>query len=107
MTEAEALAIAVKAIVSAFVTEVPVEPTRRPKPKRATRRAPRSAEAHPSMEELPFVPMFGNIGVGDFEPPEVDVAELERLLNSKDTIPTGYYDPNDPERDGPRWPGQP
>ena len=97
MTEAEALAIAVKALVSAFVTEKPNEVKAKPRPR------PRpSGLAAP---DRPPVGISGELPLGDYSPdlpPEVTTSELEAMFN-RDIPPPGMYDKNDPGRDAPGW----
>lgn len=97
MTEAEALAIAVKAIVSAFVTPAPVAEAPPSRPRKTRAAAPTRVD-----EPLPF---NAEVPVGDFEPPEVTTAELDAMIQAMNerTPPPGMYDKNDTDRDLPGW----
>ena len=99
MTEAEALAIAVKAIVSAFVTTEKKDEKRlapRRAPKRASVSAPR-VDIDPGL----FPSVSGEI-LGEFTPPEVTVSELEAMFNSE-IPPPGMYNKYAEDRDIPGW----
>ena len=105
MTEAEALAIAVKAIVSAFVTTEKKDEPHLVKPRRRKMVRRASAVASDDGEQLPFGigdALSGEIPVGDFTAPEVTVSELEAMFNSE-IPPPGMYNKYAEDRDIPGW----
>jgi len=101
VTEAEALAIAVKAIVSAFVTpDVSRETQERPKAQAPSRRKKlRESRAGANREPK----LFATEDLLADAPPTISVEEMEALLGQRE--PPGMYNPNDPEREGTSWLG--
>jgi hypothetical protein len=101
VTEAEALAIAVRAIVSAFVTPSVTHETQERSKAQAPSRRKKARQSRAAVAREPE--LFATEDILGDAPPVISVAEMEAMLGQRD--PPGMYNPNDPEREGTSWLG--